>query len=184
MFAALTVVYILCPKMGCEMAVYGYARVSPDGQSLPAQIAELKAAECERIFQEKASGAKSDRKQLAKLMACLETGDVVVVTRLDRLARSMLDLLTTLNTITKAGAGFKSLRDTWADTTTPQGRLMVNILGSLAEFERELIMAPTGEGRKRGMGNGVEVGRPAKLNPHQREEAIKRREAGGAQNEN
>src|SRR3982074_29495 len=131
------------------MAVYGYARVSTDGQSLTAQIGELKAANCQRIFQEKASGAKSDRKQLAKLMTHLETGDVVVVTRLDRLARSMLDLLTTLNAITKAGSGFKSLRDTWADTTTAQGRLMVNILGSLAEFERELIMARTGEGPRR-----------------------------------
>jgi DNA invertase Pin-like site-specific DNA recombinase len=171
---------MLCPKVESEMAVYGYARVSTDGQSLTAQIAELKAARCERIFQEKASGAKSDRKQLAKLMAHLETGDVVVVTRLDRLARSMLDLLTTLNTITKAGAGFKSLRDTWADTTTAQGRLMVNILGSLAEFERELIMARTGEGRKRAMANGVKFGRPAKLTPHQKREALKRREAGEA----
>jgi DNA invertase Pin-like site-specific DNA recombinase len=171
---------MLCPKVESEMAVYGYARVSTDGQSLTAQIAELKAARCERIFQEKASGAKSDRKQLAKLMAHLETGDVVVVTRLDRLARSMLDLLTTLNTITKAGAGFKSLRDTWADTTTAQGRLMVNILGSLAEFERELIMARTGEGRKRAMANGVKFGRPAKLTPHQKREAMKRRDAGEA----
>jgi len=160
------------------MAVYGYARVSTGGQSLAAQIAELNAANCERIFQEKASGAKSDRKQLAKLMAHLETGDVVLVTRLDRLARSMLDLLTTLNAITKTGAGFKSLRDTWADTTTAQGRLMVNILGSLAEFERELILARTGEGRKRAMANGVTFGRPAKLTPHQRKEAIKRREGG------
>src|SRR5258705_10986075 len=160
------------------MAVYGYARVSTDGQSLAAQIAELKAANCERIFQEKARGAKSARKDLARMRASLETGDVVVVTRLDRLARSMLDLLTTLNAITKAGAGFKSLRDTWADTTTAQGRLMVNILGNLAEFERELILARTGEGRKRAMANGVKFGRPAKLTPHQRKEAIKRREAG------
>jgi DNA invertase Pin-like site-specific DNA recombinase len=167
--------------MGSDMAtIYGYARVSTDGQSLTAQIAELKAANCETIFKEKASGAKSDRKQLAKLMANLEAGDVVVVTRLDRLARSMLDLLTTLNTITKAGAGFKSLRDTWADTTTAQGRLMVNIIGSLAEFERELIMARTGEGRKRAMADGVKFGRPAKLTPHQKREAIKRRESGEA----
>jgi DNA invertase Pin-like site-specific DNA recombinase len=160
--------------------IYGYARVSTDGQSLTAQIAELKAANCEKIFQEKASGAKSDRKQLARLMASLEDGDVVVVTRLDRLARSMLDLLTTLNTITKAGAGFKSLRDTWADTTTAQGRLMVNIIGSLAEFERELIMARTGEGRKRAMADGVKFGRPSKLTPHQKREAIKRRSNGEA----
>ena len=162
------------------MAIYGYARVSTYGQSLTAQIAELKAAKCERIFQEKISGAKSDRKQLAALMARLDQGDVVVVTRLDRLARSMLDLLTTLNAITTAGAGFKSLKDTWADTTTPQGRLMVNILGSLAEFERELIIARTGEGRKRAMADGVKFGRPAKLTPHQKREAIKRRDNGEA----
>src|SRR4030088_2759032 len=143
------------------MAVYGYARVSTEGQALTAQLAELKAAKCERIFQEKASGAKSDRKQLAKLMGHLEPGDTVIVTRLDRLARSMLDLLTTLNAITKAGASFKSLKDTWADTTTAQGRLMVNILGSLAEFERELILAPTGEGRKPGVAKRGKVRRPA-----------------------
>jgi DNA invertase Pin-like site-specific DNA recombinase len=166
--------------MESEMANYGYARVSTVGQSLAAQIAELKATNCERIFQEKASGAKSDRKQLARLMASLEQGDVVVVTRLDRLARSMLDLLTTLHTITKAGAGFKSLKDTWADTTTAQGRLLVNILGSLAEFERELIIARTGEGRKNAMAKGVKFGRPSKLTPHQRREAIKRRNEGEA----
>src|SRR4030081_1908413 len=177
MFAATTVVHILRPKVESKMAVFGYARVSTDGQSLTAQIAELKAANCERIFQEKASGAKSDRKQLAKLMAHLETGDVVVVTRLDRLARSMLDLLTTLNTITKAAAGFKALRDTSTDTTTAPGRLMVITIGSLSEFERELIMARTGEGRKRAMADGVKFGRPAKLTPHQKREAIKRREA-------
>jgi DNA invertase Pin-like site-specific DNA recombinase len=141
--------------------------VSTDGQSLTAQIAELKAAKCERIYQEKASGAKSDRKQLAKLMASLEQGDVVVVTRLDRLARSTLHLLTTLSTVTKAGAGFKSLNGTWADTTTVHGRLMLTVLAGLAEFERELIVARTGEGRKRAMANGVKFGRPAKLTPHQ-----------------
>jgi DNA invertase Pin-like site-specific DNA recombinase len=180
MFAVVSTVHIICPKVESDMAIYGYARVSTEGQSLAAQIAELKAANCERIFQEKASGAKSDRRQLARLMAALEQGDVVVVTRLDRLARSMLDLLTTLNTITKAGAGFKSLKDTWADTTTAQGRLMVNILGSLAEFERELIIARTGEGRKRAKANGVKFGRPAKLTPHQKREAIKRRNEGEA----
>ena len=103
------------------MAVYGYARVSTDGQSLAAQIVELKAAKCDRIFQEKVSGARSDRKQLAKLVALLAKGDVFVVTRLDRLARSTRDLLNLLGTIGERQAGFKSLRDTWADTTTAQG---------------------------------------------------------------
>ena len=162
------------------MTVYGYARVSTDSQCLSAQLAELKVAECSKIFQEKISGARSDRKQLARLMKVLTKGDVLVVTRLDRLARSTRDLLNLLGTIAEKGAGFKSLRDTWADTTTAQGRLMVNILGSLAEFERELIIARTGEGRKQAMANGVRFGRPSKLTPHQKREAIKRRNAGEA----
>jgi DNA invertase Pin-like site-specific DNA recombinase len=111
--------------MEIEMAVYGYARVSTDGQSLAAQLAELKAAKCEKIFQEKISGARSDRKQLLRLMGLLAKGDVLVVTRLDRLARSTRDLLNLLGTIAEKGAGFKSLRDTWADTTTAHGRLML-----------------------------------------------------------
>jgi DNA invertase Pin-like site-specific DNA recombinase len=160
------------------MAVYGYARVSTDGQSLTAQIAELKAAKCERIFQEKASGARSDRKQLARVMAVLSKGDVLIVTRLDRLARSTRDLLNTLATATEVGAGFKSLRDTWADTTTAHGRLMVTILAGLAEFDREMIHTRTSEGRKQAIADGVTMGRPPKLTTHQRKEAIKRRDAG------
>lgn len=160
------------------MPVYGYARVSTEGQSLAAQLAELKAASCEKIFKEKISGATSDRKQLARLMAVLEKGDVVIVTRLDRLARSTRDLLNTLATIIEKGASFKSLRDTWADTTTPHGRLMLTVLGGLAEFERELIISRTGEGRQRAMARGVVFGRPPKLTPHQKREAIARREAG------
>jgi DNA invertase Pin-like site-specific DNA recombinase len=111
------------------MALLGYARVSTDGQSLTAQVAELKAAGCTEIFQEKISGAKSDRKQLARLIARLGGGDVLVVTRLDRLARSTRDLL---GAVANKSAGFKSLRDTWADTTTPHGRLMLTVLGGLA----------------------------------------------------
>src|ERR1700719_800860 len=117
----LYVVHIYMCEMECDMAVYGYARVSTDGQSLAAQLAELKAAKSEKIFQEKISGARSDRKQLAKLMALLAKGDVLVVTRLDRLARSTRDLLNLLGTMAERGAGFKSLRDIWADTTTAHG---------------------------------------------------------------
>src|SRR6202521_1397450 len=101
------------------MALFGYARVSTDGQSLTAQVAELKAANCGRSYQEKVSGARSDRKQLARLIGGLDKGDILVVTRLDRLARSTRDLLNTLGAVADKGAGFKSLRDTWADTTTP-----------------------------------------------------------------
>jgi DNA invertase Pin-like site-specific DNA recombinase len=165
-------------EMESEMAVYGYARVSTDGQSLAAQLAELKTVKCTKIFQEKISGARSDRRQLARLMAVLAKGDVLVVTRLDRLARSTRDLLNLLGTIAEKGAGFKSLRDTWADTTTAHGRLMLTVLGGLAEFERELIRTRTGEGRERAKARGVVLGRKPKLTSHQRREAIARREAG------
>jgi len=104
-----------------------------------------------------------------------------VVSRLDRLARSTRDLLNILDTIAKAGAGFKSLLDAWADTTTPHGRLMLTVLGGLAEFERELILARTGDGRKRAKARGVRFGRPAKLSPHQRQEAAQRLAEGATQ---
>ncbi len=160
------------------MSVYGYARVSTDGQSLTAQLAALKAAKCQKVFQEKVSGARSDRKQLIRLMSLLAKGDVLVVTRLDRLARSTRDLLNILGAIAENGAAFKSLRDTWADTTTAHGRLMLTVLGGLAEFERELIRTRTGEGRERAKARGVVLGRKPKLTSHQRREAIARREAG------
>jgi DNA invertase Pin-like site-specific DNA recombinase len=124
------------------------------------------------------SGAKSDRKQLARVTERLGKGDVLVVTRLDRLARSTRNLLNVLGGIADKGAGFKSLRDTWADTTTPHGRLMLTVLGGLAEFERELIRSRTSEGRERAKARGVVMGRKPKLTSHQRQEAIARREAG------
>ncbi len=161
----------------------GYSRVSTDGQSLAAQDAALREAGCIKIFAEKASGAKTDRKALAKAIAALDQGDVLIVTRLDRLARSTRDLLNTLDAIAKAGAGFRSLADSWADTTTPHGRLMLTVLGGLAEFERELIKSRTGEGRKRAQAAGVKFGRPSKLSHHQRREAIDRLNAGESQSD-
>src|ERR1700680_293971 len=169
----------MCEMEG-DMTVYGYARGSTDGQSLSAQLAELKAAKCAKTFQEKISGARSDRKQLARLMAVLEKGDVLGVTRLDRLARSTRDLLTLLGAIAEKRAGFKSLRDTWADTTTAHGRLMLTVLGGLAEFERDLIRVRTGEGRARAVARGVKMGRKPKLTPHQRKEIRRRKENGEA----
>ena len=103
---------------------------------------------------------------------------MLTVTRLDRLVRSTRDLLNTLATITGRGAGFRSLNDTWADTTTAHGRLMLTVPGGLAEFERELIRARTGEGRARAKAKGVRMGRKPKLTDHQRREAIKRRDQG------
>ena len=156
----------------------GYARVSTDGQTLDAQISTLRAAGADQVFQEKVSGAQTDRAQLNRLLAALNPGDVVLVTRLDRLARSTRDLLNILHQVSRAEAGFRSLADTWADTTTPHGRLMLTVLGGLAEFERELIKVRTGEGRARAKARGVKLGRRFKLTPHQRQEALTRRDAG------
>jgi DNA invertase Pin-like site-specific DNA recombinase len=165
------------------MPLYGYARVSTNGQDLTAQDTELMAAGCAKVFKEKVSGAKTDRPELAKVIRRLEEGDVLVVVRLDRLARSTRDLLNVLDEIGKRGAGFRSLRDAWADTTTPHGRLMLTVLGGLAEFERSLIVARTGEGRKRAKDRGVKFGRPKKLTPHQRQEALQRLAAGETQSD-
>jgi len=158
--------------------IYGYARVSTDGQDLASQLAALKAAGAEKVFAEKKSGAKLNRRTLAAAIKALGPGDTLLVTRLDRLARSVRDLLNVLAQIAEVGASFKSLADTWADTTTPRGRLMLTVLGGLAEFERSLILARTSEGRKRAMANGIKFGRKPKLTQHQRAEALARREAG------
>jgi DNA invertase Pin-like site-specific DNA recombinase len=153
------------------MTVYGYARVSTDGQSLNAQRDALSEAGCGKIFREKDSVA----------IAALDAGDVLVVTRLDRLARSTRDLLNTLHTIAERKAGFKSLADTWADTTTPHGKLILTMLGGLAEFERSLIIARTTAGRATAKANGTKFGRQPKLTPHQVKEIVRRIEAGESQ---
>jgi len=163
------------------MPLYGYARVSTRDQDLAAQDAELMAAGCAKVFKEKVSGAKTDRPELAKVIRRLEPDDALAVTRLDRLARSTRDLLNVLHAVAERGAGFKSLKDAWCDTTTPHGRLMLTVLGGLAEFERELIRARTGEGRKRAKARGVRFGRPRKMTPHQRQEAMQRLAAGETQ---
>ena len=144
-------------------------------------VAELQAAGCGNIYKEKASGAKTDRPALAKLIRRLEPDDVLVVVRLDRLARSTRDLLNILDEVGKRDAGFRSLKDAWADTTTPHGRLMLTVLGGLAEFERELIRARTDDGRKRAKARGVKFGRPRKLTSHQRQEALQRLAEGAVQ---
>jgi DNA invertase Pin-like site-specific DNA recombinase len=164
-------------KIGDAMN-YGYARVSTRDQDFAGQVAELKAAGCEKVVSEKASGARGDRAGLAKAIKQLGPGDVLVVTRLDRLARSTRDLLNVLAAVTERGAGFRSLKEVWADTTTPHGRLMLTMLGGIGEFERELIAARTGEGRERAKAKGVRFGRPLKLSPHQRREALERLKAG------
>jgi DNA invertase Pin-like site-specific DNA recombinase len=163
--------------------MYGYARVSTRDQDLATQEHELRDAGCAKVFKEKVSGTKSDRAELAKIIRRLEASDVLVVTRLDRLARSTRDLLNIIHDVAERGAGFKSLHDAWADTTSPHGRLMLTVLGGLAEFERELIRARTGEGRRRAKERGARFGRPRKLTPHQRAEALKRLDAGETQSD-
>jgi len=160
--------------------IVGYARVSTDGQSHEAQHASLTSAGADKVFSEKVSGAVTDRRALAKAVAALADGDVLLVTKLDRLARSTRDLLNTLAAIGDRGAGFRSLGDPWADTTTPHGKLMITVLGGLAEFERHLILARTNEGRERAKARGVRFGRKLKLTKHQIEEALARRKAGEA----
>ena len=162
------------------------ARVFTDGQTLDAQVAQLAAAGvggsagagggC--VFREKVSGAARDRPQLARRPAPLSPGDVVLVTRPDRLARSTRDLPNVLAAVAEKGAAFRSLGEPWADTTTAHGRLMLAGLAGLAEFERELIRSRTGEGRARAKAAGVKMGRSHKLTPHQRQEARDGREAG------
>jgi DNA invertase Pin-like site-specific DNA recombinase len=132
------------------------------------------AADCAKVYAEKTSGARTDRAELAKVMKRLEAGDLLIVTRLDRLARSTRDLLNILHALAEKGAKFKSLRDPWADTTTPQGELLVTILAGFATFERHLIKARTDDGRKRAKARGVRFGRPRKLDAHQRQEALQR----------
>jgi len=158
--------------------IVGYGRVSTDGQTLDAQVADLKAAGAERVLTEKVSGVVTDRRELAKAIASLTCGDLLIVTKLDRLARSTRDLLNTIAAITDKGAGFRVLDNPALDTTSAHGKLLLNILGSIAEFERELIKSRTGEGRARAKARGVKFGRKPALTDFQREEAIARRANG------
>jgi DNA invertase Pin-like site-specific DNA recombinase len=160
------------------MAVIGYARVSTDGQTLDAQQAALKAADCTKIFAEKMSGTRADRPALAKAIAAIQADDVFVITKLDRLARSTKDLLNTLEAIKSRGAGFKVLDQPALDTTSIYGKLLFDILGAIGEFERGLIVARTTEGRRLAREKGVRFGRKHKLTKDQIAEALQRRNAG------
>jgi DNA invertase Pin-like site-specific DNA recombinase len=154
--------------MICNRFMYiGYARVSTDDQHLDIQLQALKQAGCKRIFQEKISGARRQRPELAKMLEHLREGDTVVVWKLDRLARSTRDLLEIADTIDKAGAGLKSLCEPWADTTSPAGRMVLTVFAGIAEFERELIRERTGTGRIAAMKRGVRFGRPSRLTTEQ-----------------
>jgi DNA invertase Pin-like site-specific DNA recombinase len=163
------------------MAKIGYARVSTGEQDLGGQLETLKEAGCERVYSEKKSGANGDRAALQRMLKELRAGDVVIVTRLDRLARSVRDLLNIIERFSQDEIGFVSLREKHIDTTSASGRLVLNIMASIAEFERELIQARMAEGRKRAINNGVRFGRPPKLDTFQRREALARLKAGESQ---
>jgi DNA invertase Pin-like site-specific DNA recombinase len=147
----------------------GYARVSSKAQDHAAQVEALKAAGCERIFSEKASGKSTDgRPEFKKLLRALLPGDVVVVTRLDRLARSSRDLHNILHELQALSCGFVSLGEAWCDTTTDVGRLMLTIMGGIAEFERGLIRKRCEEGIERAKRKGTKFGRPQALDEGER----------------
>lgn len=156
----------------------GYARVSTYGQTLDAQLEQLRAAGCAKIYREKVTGARPDRRELLKLLKALAPGDVVTVTRIDRLARSTFDLFAIVKQVVDARAQFRSLAEPWADTATSTGRLMIAVLGGLADVERDLIRTRTAEGRSRAMARGQHMGRPPKLTPQQQQEARQRRAEG------
>jgi DNA invertase Pin-like site-specific DNA recombinase len=156
----------------------GYARVSTVGQTLDSQLEQLRGVECTKIYREKVTGAHNDRRELLKMLKHLAPGDVVTVTRIDRLARSTFDLFAIVKQIVDAKAQFKSLAEPWADTGTSTGRLMIAVLGGLADVERDLIRTRTAEGRSRATKRGQPMGRPPKLTPAQQDEARRRRAEG------
>jgi DNA invertase Pin-like site-specific DNA recombinase len=167
-------------KSSAKNRLIGYARVSTTGQTLDAQLAQLKAAGCDLIFRDTASGARVDRRELQRMLAKLEAGDAVMVTRIDRLARSLFDLFAIVQRINESGAMFRSIAEPWADTGTSTGRMMLAVMAGMADVERDLIRTRTAEGRARATARGQHMGRPPKLTPEQKREALVRRDAGEA----
>jgi DNA invertase Pin-like site-specific DNA recombinase len=162
------------------MLLYGYARVSTHGQTLETQLEQLRAAGCRKVYREKASGARADRRHLKRLLKALKQGDTVIVTRIDRLARSTFDLFAIIQRIVDSGAHFRSLAEPRADTSTSTGRLMIVVLGGLADVERDLIRMRTTEGRARAKACGVKLGPKFKLTAAERSAALARLAAGEA----
>lgn len=152
--------------------IIGYARVSTEGQNLNWQLEQLINAQCERIYQEKITGSKSDRPELEKMLEALRVGDTVIISELTRLSRSTRDLFKLVDKIEKIGANIKSLRESWLDTTTPQGKLMFTIFAGISQFERDLISQRTKEGLASARARGRKGGRPAK-NKNDIEKAFK-----------
>jgi DNA invertase Pin-like site-specific DNA recombinase len=159
---------------------FGYARVTTVGQTLDSQLEQLRAAGCNsrNIYREKVTGARPDRRELLRMLDRLQPGDMVTVTRIDRLARSTFDLFGIVKRVVDAKAQFRSLAEPWANTGTSTGRLMLAVLGGIADVERDLIRTRTAEGRIRAKADGKPMGRPPTLNPAQLKEATRRRAEG------
>jgi DNA invertase Pin-like site-specific DNA recombinase len=163
-----------------ENRLIGYARVSTVGQTLDSQLEQLRGAGCTsgNIYRVKVTGARADRRELNRMPDKLAPDDVVTVTRIDRLARSTFDLFAIVKQIVDAKAQFRSLAEPWADTGTSTGRLMIAVLGGLADVERDLIRTRTAEGRSRAQKRGQRMGPKPKLTEAQQDEARKRRAEG------
>jgi len=170
----------ITPEPTRAKRLIGYARVSTYGQTLDAQLEQLRAAGCSsrNIYCEKVTGARADRRELLRMLDRLTPGDVVMVTRIDRLARSTFDLFAIVKRIVDAGGQFRSLAEPWADTGTSTGRLMLAVLGGLADVERDLIRTRTAEGRSRAKARGKHMGRPPSLTAAQQNEATRWRAEG------
>jgi DNA invertase Pin-like site-specific DNA recombinase len=154
---------------------YAYARVSSDTQDYTAQVEALKAAGCERIYSEKASGkSRNGRPELAKLMKALLPGDVVTVSKLDRVARSARDLLNIIHELRERDCGFVSLGDSWCDTTNEMGRFMLTVMSGISELERDLIRKRCQAGIERAKAKGTKFGRPSTLDASQRRKIAER----------
>lgn len=149
------------------MLKYGYARVSTTEQDHAAQVDALKTAGAVKVFSEKISGVRADRPQLARAIAALDQGDVLAVTRIDRLARTARDLLNIVREVEGKGATFESLAEPWANTNTPQAAAMLTMLSAFAQLDRSFILARTKEGRERAKAQGRRCGPKPKLNEQQ-----------------
>jgi DNA invertase Pin-like site-specific DNA recombinase len=164
------------------MTIYGYARVSTVGQELDIQFAQLRAAGCDRIFCEKESGTKDDRRELRRMLKALKLGDAVIVAALDRLTRGgPFKTLSILNEITSRRAVYKSLAEPWADTTHELGEVLAALVGYIARKSREDLIRRTSAGRERARASGVRFGRKPKLSPIEQQEVRARRAAGESQ---
>lgn len=157
-----------------DRMIYGYARVSSTGQDLTQQVAQLLAAGCVKVYQEKASAASAERPRLKRAIGALDAGDVLMVTATDRLARNTRDLLNILHAVNEAGAGFRSIAEPMVDTTSQFAEVVIAVLGIAASWERQRIVERTAVGRDQAKARGVKFGRRAALTPHQQAEALQR----------